>query len=347
MSISNHPESQTAPANGYGLLSVFIQQVSDTSPSYTGGDVSDMRYTAIFYGPYIKAKDINDAVGKPLQSYLAGHRETFDQNFTFPALPGDDGEFVWVVKSTRVEQGKAGEHCMLYFDCEADLTSQITPGQDGWLEDPMQDSWSVRWQAYTMSPYAFCSNKLHVDPPCPQTTDPTLSGYAMREHVMKFLDDRTAKIENGHRAYNDGGNQYRFLNDAEDLVCDKVVKNVNALYHYPVLVHQTVTSKQLSAVSAVVNEHTKFLHKVGVSVDYTVTSADAELSDCPFTFPDAYVFVKQGDDVTKQKTTNPPSVRFVRVQTYQGMLQPDRNYYGHEEFDHDQLSSCRWKVASV
>lgn len=344
MSISNHPESQTAATLSTGVLSEWIVQPSDTSPYYDSD--GKMQFTFVAIGPYLYGKDYNEWCGKPLNTVLANESKSFSENFQPPTPPGN-GDYVWVVKSTRVEQHEAGDHCTLRVDCEAELTSQITPGQDGWLDDPMQDSWSVRWQAYTMSPYAFCSNQLHVDPPCPQTTDPTLSGYAMREHVMKFLDDRTAKIENGHRAYNDGGNQYRFLNDAEALVCDKVVKNVNALYHYPVLVHQTVTSKQLSAVSAVVNEHTKFLHKVGVSVDYTVTSADAELSDCPFTFPSAYVFVKQGDDVTKQKTTNPPSVRFVRVQTYQGMLQPDRNYYGHEEFNHDQLSSCRWKVASV
>ena len=342
MSISNHPESQTAATLPTGVLSEWIVQPSDTSPHYDvdGG----MSFTFVAKGPYVHGKDYNEWCGKPLNTVLANESLNFSENFQPPVPPAD---YVWVVKSTRVEELEAGDHCVLRVECEAELLGQITPGQDGWIEDPMQDNWSVRWQAYTLTPYAFCSNKLHVDPPCPQTTDPTLSGYAMREHIMKFLDDKKSKTENGHRAYNDGTGQWRFLNDAEDLVCDKVVKNTNALYHYPVLVHQTVTTKPFDTVSGVIDDHTVYRSVIGLSVDYEVTSEDAELSGCPFEFPERYTFVKQGDDITRQKSTNPPQVRFIRTQTYQGMLSADKNYYGHEDFDHDNLSGCRWKVASV
>ena len=351
MAISNHFETQTAPANGYGLLSVFIQQVSDTSPSYMGGEVSDMKYTAIFYGPYIKAKDINDAVGKPLQSYLAGHRETFDQNFNFPALPGD-GDFVWVIKSTRVEQGKAGEHCMIYFDCEAEETSQVTPGPGGWAEDGKSNNWSVKWQSYTVEPYAFCANKLHEDRVCPDPAvdhDYVISGSAMREHILKFIDDKDNGILSGHRWYREDDGTGRYLNYHEQLVCDKVVQGRKALYHYPVVTHTTVQSKLLDSVSAVINDHTKFLHPVGLSVDYICERESNELSDMPFEFPAQYVFVKQGDDLTKEKVTNPPSVKFTRTETYWGVLSADINYYGHLEWNglDNTLSISRWELGKV
>jgi len=127
MGINNHYSSQTAsvysgPTPQTGVLSVFVQQTSDESPSYQGGDTSIMRYRAVFKGPYFKAKDFNDMVGKPLMGCLASMPATFDQNFTFPALPGD-GDFVWVIKSTRVEQSEAGDHCLLYCDCEAESST--------------------------------------------------------------------------------------------------------------------------------------------------------------------------------------------------------------------------------
>ena len=350
MSISNHSETQTASANGYGLLSVFVQQVSDNSPSYTGGDVSDMKYSAIFYGPYIKAKDINDAVGKPLQSYLAGHRETFDQNFNFPVLPGD-GDFVWVVKSTRVEQSVAGEHCRIYFDCEAEDVTQLTPGTGGWVEDGKNNNWSVKWQSYTVEPYAFCSNKLHEDMAYKDpavTEDYVISGDAMREHILKFIETKDNGVLSGHRWYKDH-KESKYLNYHEQLVCDKVVLGRRTLYHYPVVTHTTVQSKLLDSVSAVINDRTKFLHPVGLSVDYICERESNELSDMPFQFPEKYVFVKQGDDLTKEKVTNPPSVKFTRTETYWGVLSADINYYGHQEWNglDNTLSVSRWKLGKI
>lgn len=105
MGISNHYSSQTAatysgPVPQGGVLNLFVQQISDTSPSYD--NQGNMRYKAVFKGPYIRGKDFNDMVGRPLQSCLASMSDTFDQNFTFPVPPGD-GDYVWVITSTRIE----------------------------------------------------------------------------------------------------------------------------------------------------------------------------------------------------------------------------------------------------
>lgn len=108
MGLNNHYDSWTAstfsgPNPQKGVLSLFVQQTSDESPSYQGGENSVMRYRAIFKGPYARAKDFNDMVGKPLATCLLGMSDTFDQNFSFP-VPPDPDNFVWVIKSTRVEQ---------------------------------------------------------------------------------------------------------------------------------------------------------------------------------------------------------------------------------------------------
>lgn len=139
------------------------------------------------------------------------------------------------------------------------------------------------------------------------------------------------------------------MNYHEQLVCNKVVKNTRALYHYPVLTHVTVTRKLFPDVSSVIGDHTRFRYEVGTSVDYIVGREEPELSGCPFEFPTQYTWVKQGDDFTRDKETNPPAVKFTRTETYWGVISADENYYGHLEWDGDDhtLSASRWTPEMV
>lgn len=349
MGISNHYSSQTAstyqgPVPQGGVLNLFVQQISDTSPSYD--NQGNMRYKAVFKGPYIRGKDFNDMVGRPLQSCLASMSDTFDQNFTFPVPPGD-GDYVWVITSTRIEQPEAGDHCLLVCDCQAEEVSQITPGTGGWIGDPDADTWQVRWEAFTCSPYYFCKNLEHEDRKCPDPgvlSGTILSGHANREHVDMFLNNKDRGVLNGHRWYRaDDGNAY-YLNYAEELVSNKKIQDDNALRHRPVLVHTTRETKHYPDISGYINDHVQFRDMVGLSVDYIVPFNAPELSSCPYTFPDHYIWVKQGDDVVQTNQRNPPRRSFQRVETYWGVMSADQNYYGHVKWDHTTqgLSAARW-----
>jgi len=211
----------------------------------------------------------------------------------------------------------------------------------------MSNNWAVKWQAYTMEPYAFCTNELHDDRNCPDPAvdkDTILSGPAMREHVMKFIETKDNGILNEHRWYRDDDGQAKYLNYHEQLVCNKVVKNKRAQYHYPVLTHVTVKRKMFPDVSSVINDHTMHLLSVGLSVDYIIPRDSSELSGCPFDFPSEYVWVKQGDDLARDKETNPPAMKFTRTETYWGVISADVNFYGHLKWDENDntLSISRW-----
>lgn len=49
---------------------------------------------------------------------------------------------------------------------------------------------------------------------------------------------------------------------------------------------------------------------------------------------------------TKDKATS--TITFARDTVYWGSKEPDLNYYGNNEFKHNnQLSSCRWEIGKV
>ena len=348
MAISNHYESTTAAVNQNGVLALFVQQISDTSPSYDSQ--GHMRYKAVFKGPYSRAKDFNELVGRPL-TVLASMTDTFDQNFSFPALPGD-GDFVWVIVSTRVEQGVAGDHCVIVMDCEAQDITQISPSGGGWVSNGDADTWQVRWEAFTCDPYYFCKNKQHQDRVAPDNSvdeDTVLSGNADREHVDMFLQAKRRGVLNGHRWYESDDGQDYYLNYAEQLVADKKIQGTNALKHRPVLIHTTVEAKHYPDISGYINDHVQYRDMVGLSVDFLVPFDSQELSSCPYTFPDKYQWVKQGDDIVETRSSNPPKVTFQRVQTYWGVISADQNYYTTREWDGNlnTLSVSRWRPKMV
>lgn len=264
--------------------------------------------------------------------------------FSHPTPPAGYG---WWVTGAQVEETEAGDHAILTLICEARDGS--SSGSGGSF-DPYSDVWNLRWEAYTVKPLAFCSNKPHYDysftDPSVQEGQP-LTGYASREHIDMFLNGNDKGVDKGHRWYRDDKGDAWFLNDAENLIVNKALEDKSALWHYPVLTHTTVEEFTASNISAMLSNVVSYSETLGESIDYIVGGAanpKAAPDGCPYTFSNdpKWIWVKTGDDMVHHKSEKFGKITFQRTETFMGVLSADINYYGDTAFNHNNLSSCRW-----
>lgn len=328
-----------APVNSNGVLSALIQQVSDGSPQYS---LTASTYSAKFKGPYNKLKNANGMVDLQLSAALATLGITVQKAFNFPTPPPNTA---WYVTGVNVEQLEAGDHAILTVNCEA---RAIISSQGGGTYDPYQDTWQLRWESYTLKPCAFCSNEPHSDK---SITDPSVTegqpipGNASREHIDLFVNGNDKGVTRGHRWYRDDAGLAWFLNDAENLIVDKMLEDKSALWHYPVLTHTTVLNHFVSNVSSVISANTTYNETIGDKIDYIVggsANPSPAPDGCPYTFPTEpkWIWVKTGDDMQHVKMKG--RISFARTETFMGVLSADVNYYGDVAFNHNNLSACRW-----
>lgn len=325
---------RTAPVDANGVLANVIQQVSDGSPAYSE---TRQTYSCKFKGPYEVFKDANRMVDKWLDEALNTLHMTVSKLFDFPDPPDNTD---WWVIGTSVEQLEAGDHAILTVTCEARINS-VDPG-DKIYNDPYSDTWQLRWESYTLKPFAFCSNADHYDV---STTSPVVAGQPMpgpakREHIEMFMNNNDRGVNEGFRWYRDDMGQGWYLNDAENLILDKELEGKNALWHYPVLTHTTVQDHFVSNVSSVLSNNITYTQVIGNQIDHIVAGGTPD--GCPYTFPDdpEWQWVKTGDDMTHVKTKK--EVRFQRTETFMGVISADLNYYGNTPFDLNNLKNCRW-----
>ena len=165
----------------------------------------------------------------------------------------------------------------------------VSPVGDGEF-DPYADTWNLRWESYTVKPAAFCSNKQHSDysiTDASVTEDAPLTGYASREHIDMFVNGNDKGVSKGHRWYRDDQGQAWYMNDAENLIVNKMLEDKSALWHYPVLTHTTVKNYNNSNISAVLSNAVSYSETLGEQIDYIVggsSSPAAAPSGCPYTF---------------------------------------------------------------
>lgn len=336
-----------APTDQNGVLSAVIQQVSDGSPQYSQNAST---YSAKFKGPYATLKDANRMVDLQLSAALLTIGLSISNEFSFPQPPSGTQ---WYVTGTNLEQTEAGDHAIMTVNCEA-RDSNLYP-TSGVYNDPYHDVWNLRWEAYTVRPLAFCKNVPHQDLVITDTGvsegEPIQPGeYACREHIDYFLNGSDKGTDRGHKWYRDDTGQARFLNEAEELICNKALQDKSALWHYPVLTHTTVQDHYISNVSSVISGNTTYSEVIGDKIDYIVggsASPSEKPEGCPYTFPTTprWIWVKTGDDMQHVKTKR--SVQFQRTETFMGVISADLNYYGDVAFNHNNLSACRWEVGEL
>lgn len=224
--------------------------------------------------------------------------------------------------------------------------------EENLTEDIYQNTWSVSWQSYTVSPYAFCSNPTEPENLTVNDDEAKDEGWlkASRESIQKYLSQNGTN--NLFKNSVKDKETYR-LTVSETLILQKLNANKNAVYHYPIVTHTTVKAgpfkdpySNLSSVTP--TQPTKYDDALGGDLD-TVGELPKE---CPYTFAilesvgnKEWQWIKIADDIDEQHTKKTTS--FTRREQWMGVVDPDVNFYSDKLFLRSELSSCRWVVGEL
>lgn len=351
---ANPIDNYTVPVDANGVLNTLVKQPYDNTPTE---DMGGLRYCEKFKGPYAKTKEVLSYI--KVGDQIATIHNVLDFNIglseqiTYPACPSRNGfSRRWTATSIRVEECDAGAHCYLYID----YSDGIDDSSEDMQADPWQDTWQLTWQAYSVDPFAFCSNgpnqALACSPsfekdPSASAPGPSWNSTAMRVHIDKYLnslsDNKTVSGKTYYYYAPDPtmpDSRY-FLNDVEASVMKKKQLGRSATYHYPILTHITVKSGGATSSTT-----PGFPDVVGADLDHIVSLP----SGCPYNFPaNTWTWVKIGDDMTETKTRSEQRVTFVRRQQYLGSKAVDVNFYGNGTFSHTEagILSGRWEIEGL
>lgn len=340
--------SLPSPASGSvqnnGVLTKFIKQTVDNTPcEMSNGEIN---YREKWKGPYSRGKSIlssvkiGDKIDKA-HTALGGSVEEFSEP-TCPTRNNVAG--VWKVKETRVEQIEAGDHCNVYFTFYADFSSDDVQTL---TEDVEKNVWSVSWQAYSVSPWDFCKNgggnaspwspSYDNSPPTPNWSKP-----ADRAAIQAALN-QSPEFKDNFIVYTPDKNVpdcKMYLDAAHTAIQKKVGLDRNAIYHYPIITHQTVHRGGFSA-------NYKGTAILGKDIDHVSSFPEG----CPYDFDSTWIWIKTGDNMTQQRDKAKQMTIFTRQETFMGVLQDsyDKNYYGNGTFSHTEegITNGRWKRNSI
>ena len=344
MSAYSLPSPAAGSVQNNGVLTNFIKQTVDNTPcEMSNGEIN---YREKWKGPYSRGKSILSSVkiGDDIDkahTALGGSVEEFSAP-TCPTRNNTAG--VWKVKETRVEQIEAGDHCNVYFTFYAYFASTEV---ETLTEDVEKNVWSVSWQAYSVSPWDFCKNGGGNAAPWSPSYDnspptPNWSKTADRAAIQAALN-QSPEFKDNFIVYTPDKNVpdcKMYLDAANTAIQKKVGLDRNAIYHYPIITHQTVHRGGFSA-------NYKGTATLGKDIDHVSTLP----TGCPYDFDSTWIWIKTGDNMTQQRDEAKQMTIFTHQETFMGVLQDsyDKNYYGNGTFSHTEegITNGRWQRNSI
>ena len=344
MSAYSLPSPAAGSVQNNGVLTKFIKQTVDNTPcEMSNGEIN---YREKWKGPYSRGKSILSSVKigdniDTAHTALGGSVE----EFSAPACPiRNNTAGVWKVKETRVEQIEAGDHCNVYFTFYADFAPTEV---ETLTEDVEKNVWSVSWQAYSVSPWDFCKNGGGNASPWSPSYDnspptPNWSKTADRAAIQAALN-QSPEFKDNFIVYTPDKNVpdcKMYLDAAHTAIQKKVGLDRNAIYHYPIITHQTVHRGGFSA-------NYKGTATLGKDIDHVSTLPDG----CPYAFDSTWIWIKTGDNMSQQRDEAKQMTIFTHQETFMGVLQDsyDKNYYGNGTFSHTEegITNGRWQRNSI
>lgn len=344
MSAYSLPSPAAGSVQNNGVLAKFIKQTVDNTPcEMSNGEIN---YREKWKGPYSVGKSILSSV-KVGDSLGAAHTALGSsvEEFSAPACPTRNNiAGTWKVKEIRVEQTEAGDHCYVHFTFYADFSSAQA---EALAEDVEKNVWSVSWQAYSVSPWDFCKNGGGNASPWSPSYDnspPTAdwSKAADRAAIQAALN-QSPEFKGNFIVYTPDKNVpdcKMYLDAAHTAIQKKVGLDRNAVYHYPIVTHQTVHRGGFTA-------NYKGTATLGGDIDHVSSLPDG----CPYSFDSTWIWIKTGDNMTQQRDKAKQLTIFTHQETFMGVLQDsyDKNYYGNGTFSHTEegITNGRWERNSI
>lgn len=343
--MSANPIPTNSVTTNNGVLTEWVCQ-SQSQVKESGGAIT---YQEVFKGPFATGKELLSKIetGDKIDSVhlLMGNK---NQLFSAPSCPKrGDNKGVWRLQTIQITEQTAGSHCLLQLLFLADYSGIE---EEKLTEDIYQNTWSVSWQSYTVSPYAFCSNPTEPENLTVNEDEAKDEGWlkASRESIQKYLSQNGTN--NLFKNSVKDKETYR-LTVSETLILQKLNANKSAVYHYPIVTHTTVKSGPFNDTSSNLSsstQPTKYDDALGGDLD-TVGELPKE---CPYTFAilesvgnKEWQWIKIADDIDEQHTKKTTS--FTRREQWMGVVDPDVNFYSDKLFLRSELSSCRWVVGEL
>lgn len=344
MSAYTLPSPATGSVQNNGVLTKFIKQTVDNTPcEMSNGEIN---YREKWKGPYSRGKSILSSV-KIGDTLAAAHTALGDsvEEFSEPTCPTRNGiDGTWKVKDIRVEQIEAGDHCYVHFTFYAAYSGYDVETLTELIE---KNVWSVSWQSYSVSPWDFCKNGGgNASPWSPSYEDspPTADWTKTADRAaIQAAMNQNPEFKGNFIVYTPDKNVpdcKMYLDAAHTAIQKKVGLDRNAIYHYPIITHQTV-------------------HKGGFSANYKGTATLGQDIDhvsslptgCPYDFDSTWIWIKIGDNMTQQRDEAKQITIFTHQETFMGVLQDsyDQNYYGNGTFSHTEegITNGRWKRNAI
>ena len=236
----------------------------------------------------------------------------------------------WRVAGYDIRQFEAGQYSLLKVTYEADVA-----GGSSEYTTLKEDSVSLQWQTYSVSPYRYCNEKEHED-----LLIDTATGEAGQETAEQAKSSVRRHIEMAftQNAQNSESNPYRWeqqnttreLTSAEKLIMNKVAAGVNPVFHYPIVQHtrvyeanheigNEVTPDIVSAIDVITTLPNSVSKKITKAL-LPWTALSGSFIYCGQTVGYTTRDVQDQSGTTKIYT-------YTFVDTYEGALDPDKNFY--------------------
>lgn len=243
-------------------------------------------------------------------------------------LPND---LAWRVSGVEIKQIEAGQCSLLTVVFQAKPVS-YDPGTP--FAALVQDTIGVQWQTYSVSPYRYCNEREHADALVKQdgTALSADNKASMRAHIEQALTQNSIDKGRNWKQYLAGNNISYELTKAEQLIAEKIAAGTNPVFHYPIVQHTRVVETNLSSVGA------QFAPDVAAGVDltavipYSIAGRIADALEPWENLSGSYIYCGQSASC-QTREVNTPSGRktiytWTLVDTFEGALEPDLNFYG-------------------
>lgn len=270
-------QSTAIDAQTEGTLAAIILQPVEQAPTIDADN--NLTYVEIWKGPYAWAKGIYayKPIDKSRSAFITSIRAEVQVIERFnPPNPGTD--CAWFITNVSVRELEAGDHAEIRITYNS-RDEQFQPGQ-AWNNIVHKDVWTLDWQSYSITPYAFCKNDP-TEMPADQYKPDDWSNTAWRKNIEDFFQSQSGDKFKYEYAPTSFREYYLTLNNAERLVAKKVIEGKNVVYHYPVLKHHQEWNKQFDSLSV----NVEFPDTLGGDIDHIVSMDSSQLSGCPYTFP--------------------------------------------------------------
>lgn len=295
--------------------------ILDTLIQQSGNDVGNstaknfVSFNEVYKGPWTIIKDLPTTggfvIGVKRQDVMDSD---WDHKFAAPAAPAGRS---WFLDQVTTNQLQAGDHGEIHLTWGLGFTDIVVPDPDAPDLSTVTTTWECSWNAESQNVLAYCSSGSL------QTAE---HNNAYAGNIKMWAEEENAQLK-AKNSFQFDGKEYK-LNDIELSIGNLYVKNVNPVFHAPVITKVTQQNvEQLSSISI-------------AGIDKIETP-----SGNPFQFDADWTFIKLGNDV-QYETKRYYSQTLSAEKTYYAMTTKE-SWAGHKNPRQEFYGENAWTIGEM